>query len=296
MDARAPSEPPDPALALVDLHETAFACLRAIRRIALQKRLHVCHEVTMPAPMIAADERRIVDSLVELLMIAVRAAPEDGHVGISIETPANDVLDDVVVLTVWTSGCVGRDEGAALARAQRLVEGMGGCLHVSREADGPTRFVTAIRSRSREPLQGAREATGAARVLVVEDDEANVVTLLDYLTAHGFEVSVAEDGLHGLALARRTLPDAIIMDVNLPGLSGLDAMRAIRRDPSRAVRETPIFALTARALPDDREQCLAAGADEYWSKPATLRLLVAAIEQRVRGRREEPRASNAETW
>jgi two-component system cell cycle response regulator DivK len=104
------------------------------------------------------------------------------------------------------------------------------------------------------------------RVLYVEDNEDNVYLLtlnLDLLG--GYELLVATDGIEGIATASAEKPDLILMDLNLPGMDGWEATRRLKADP--ATRNIPIIALTAHAMAGDREKALAAGCDEFDTKP-----------------------------
>lgn len=114
-------------------------------------------------------------------------------------------------------------------------------------------------------------------VLLVEDHPGNTRTLVDYLSAKGFEVAVACDGKEALARCDEFAPAAILMDVQMPQMDGLSVTRVLRADPRFA--DTPIIALTALAMPGDRERCLAAGMTEYIAKPAKLGAIVAALER-----------------
>jgi Response regulators consisting of a CheY-like receiver domain and a winged-helix DNA-binding domain len=113
-------------------------------------------------------------------------------------------------------------------------------------------------------------------ILLAEDKAANIMTIGDYLENYGFEVVVAHDGLEAIEKAEAIKPDLILMDIQMPVLDGLEAMAHLRRDP--AFKSTPIIALTALAMPGDRERCLEAGANEYMSKPVSLKMLRQTIE------------------
>ena len=115
-----------------------------------------------------------------------------------------------------------------------------------------------------------------ARILLVEDNEMNRDMLARRLARKGYEVAVAVDGEEGVALARASLPDLILMDMSLPVLDGWEATRQIKAD--EATRGTPVIALTAHAMAGDKERALEAGCDDYDTKPIELPGLLAKIE------------------
>ncbi|MCX5766382.1 MAG: response regulator [Gemmatimonadetes bacterium] len=112
-------------------------------------------------------------------------------------------------------------------------------------------------------------------VLLVDDHEGNISTFLDYLEAKGLHVIVARDGIEALSRCHETPPALILMDVQMPRLDGLSVTRELRKEPAFA--DTPIIALTALAMPGDRERCMEAGVNEYFAKPASLKAVHAAI-------------------
>lgn len=112
----------------------------------------------------------------------------------------------------------------------------------------------------------------SARVLLVEDNEANADMLSRRLSRQGFEVLLAGDGLQALDLAGRERPDLILMDISLPKIDGWESTRRLKADPSTA--GIPVVALTAHAMVADREKCLEAGCDEFETKPIDLKRLL----------------------
>lgn len=116
--------------------------------------------------------------------------------------------------------------------------------------------------------------------MLAEDNEAGITSVADYLAFKNFRVLVARTGTECLQLAAAEHPDLILMDIQLPELDGLAAMKHLRQMAD--VAHTPIIALTAFAMLGDRERCLASGADAYLSKPLSLRELVRSIEQVLR--------------
>ena len=115
------------------------------------------------------------------------------------------------------------------------------------------------------------------RILVVEDNENNRCLLWDILTFHGYEVSLADDGKEGVALARELMPDLILMDIQMPGMDGMTANGILKGDP--ATSGLKIIALTSFAMQGDREKFLAAGFDGYLSKPVDTRELPVLVKQ-----------------
>ena len=115
-----------------------------------------------------------------------------------------------------------------------------------------------------------------AKILLVEDNEMNRDMLARRLRRRGHEVLVAVDGAEGLELARREAPTLILMDMTLPVLDGWEATRRLKADP--ATGSIPIIALTAHAMAGDRERALAAGCDDYDTKPVELPRLLAKID------------------
>ena len=118
-----------------------------------------------------------------------------------------------------------------------------------------------------------------ARILLVEDNEMNRDMLSRRLQRRGFEVLLAVDGAEGIDKARSERPDLILMDMSLPVKDGYEASRELKDDPVTSA--IPIIALTAHAMVGDREKCLAAGCDDYDSKPVDLPRLLSKIDARL---------------
>jgi CheY-like chemotaxis protein len=114
-----------------------------------------------------------------------------------------------------------------------------------------------------------------ARILLVEDNEANRDSLSRHLQRQGYEVIPAADGREGVAAARSAAPDLILMDMSLPLLDGWEATRQLKAAPE--TRHIPILALTAHAMAGDRVKALEAGCDDYDTKPIDLELLLTKV-------------------
>jgi two-component system cell cycle response regulator DivK len=122
-----------------------------------------------------------------------------------------------------------------------------------------------------------------ARILLVEDNDKNLKLVRHVLQFAGFEVLEAQTGEEGVAVAKTTLPDLVLMDLQLPGIDGTEALRRLRAYPTTA--ELPVVAVTAFAMKDDGERIQRAGFDGYITKPLNIR----SLPDQVRGylRREE---------
>ena len=115
-----------------------------------------------------------------------------------------------------------------------------------------------------------------AKILLVEDNELNRDMLSRRLQKKGYEVAIAIDGAQGVQMARTESPDLILMDMSLPEIDGWEATRQIKNaDETRTI---PIIALTAHAMAGDREKAMAAGADDYDTKPIELPRLLEKIQ------------------
>jgi CheY-like chemotaxis protein len=138
------------------------------------------------------------------------------------------------------------------------------------------------------------ESSVRAQVLVAEDNPVNELLAVTLLRRWGHEVTVASDGAQAVLQHAHGHFDLVLMDVHMPGLSGLEAthrMRALERDSGRA--RTPIIALTASAMEGDRRLCLDAGMDDYLSKPLRARELLHALERHLSRRHLEQGRSAA---
>ncbi|PSR17988.1 hypothetical protein C8255_09700 [filamentous cyanobacterium CCP3] len=114
-------------------------------------------------------------------------------------------------------------------------------------------------------------------ILLAEDNDMNVATISSFLTASGYRLIYAKNGQEAVELTQTQAPDLILMDIQMPGMDGLQAMQLIRSDARFAT--LPIIALTALAMPGDRDRCLEAGADQYLPKPVKMKELKALIQR-----------------
>lgn len=122
------------------------------------------------------------------------------------------------------------------------------------------------------------------RILYVEDNEDNVFMLTRRLAKRGYEVEVAGDGAAGVARTAELMPDLVIMDLSLPVMDGWEATRRIKADPATA--SIPVLGFSAHAMTGDREKAMAAGCDDFDTKPVEFKRLLGKIEALLGGAAE----------
>lgn len=203
--------------------------------------------------------------------------------------------------------------GLGLVLVQRMTELHGGSISVESDVGQGSRFtislpwntIAASQVLHRElsgktqkdkdllsasSTQPSTELLSTPNILLVEDSEANITTLSDYLPSKGYRVTIARNGTEAITQVNEKKPDLILMDMQMPDMDGLETTRRIRAIPE--FKSIPIIALTALAMLGDREQCLAAGANDYLSKPVSLKRLVSTIEVHLEEKHTVKRAKN----
>ena len=300
---------------IISVKDVCESSLNFVRELAIKKSITLDFWNRQEVSTMFADPQRLKQILINLLNNAVKFTPEKGNV--SLEVDLNDERDQIQFVITDNGIGIATDDlkklfspfmqvdsslarqyqgtGLGLTIAYKLTELQGGSVHVESAVGEGSRFMvslpwdqthTVIRKTSQieknvEPAQESRHILSPlVKVLLADDHEINTMMLGDYLQSHGYEVTTARNGLEAIARAEDTQPNIIIMDIQMPEMDGLEAIQHLRAD--QRFISTPIIALTALAMSGDRERCLEAGANEYMSKPVSLKALAGKIGELVR--------------
>ena len=293
----------------VDIHSVCQASLRMIKQLAQKKNQEVSLEIDEGLGLMWADERRLKQMIVNLLGNAVKFTPENGRLGLEVH---GDEEANKISFTVWDKGIGIKEEdlarlfqpfvqldsglarettgtGLGLALVAQMARLHGGSIITASEPENGSRFTIVLPWEPALAMDAAArmKITGKFRaikldeknkpiILLVEDTKEVTMMIKDYLELTGYKVVTAQDGVDAIVQAKLVRPDLILMDIQMPRMDGFEATRKLRSEPD--FRYTPIIALTALAMPNDRQRCLEAGMDEYITKPVNLKALVKIIQ------------------
>lgn len=297
----------------ISIQHLCRSTLSLVREMAHKKEINLDLDFPRQLPIIQADEQRLRQALLNLLSNAIKFTPKQGKVSLSVEW-VNDnseiafsVIDTGVGIAeenlpklfdpfVQVQTQLNRElkgTGLGLSLVKRLANLHGGDVTVTSTVGEGSHFRITIPykpSPGTEPtfeMSTENPAWGEdselnrplPKILIADDDEANLLTTCSYLEAKGYPLVVAKNGHDAIAQTLQEQPDIILMDIQMPELDGLEAIRQLRAEPYAI--KTPIIALTAFAMSGDEEKCLNAGADQYFAKPVRLRELVNAINKTI---------------
>ncbi|MDK1030050.1 MAG: PAS domain-containing protein, partial [Anaerolineae bacterium] len=307
--ARIEAEQIVPEVNKVDIHQVCKTSTRMIKQMAHNKGQEVTIKIDDKIELIWADERRLKQMIVNLLSNAVKFTPQGGKLGIKVdvEQATNNIL-----ITVWDNGIgisnkdqkrlfkpfvqldssLSREStgsGLGLALVSQMARLYGGRLAVDSAPDKGSRFTITLPWKPAQqsspkatvktkevPTAPVQSDRNGQTILIVEDTDEIVMMIKDYLELIGYHIFVAKNGVDGIKKTRQIHPDLILMDVMMSGMDGLEATRKIRSEA--AIADIPIIGMTALAMPEDRDRCLAAGMNDYLSKPINLNKLASIID------------------
>ncbi len=298
-------------LNIMDVHvaQLCESSMRMIKELAQKKGLSLSSSIDPQVITIKGDDRRLKQTLVNLLSNAVKFTPTGNEIGLELHGHP-ETLE--VTFIVWDHGIGISTEdtdrlfkpfvqldsslsreyagtGLGLALVAQMVRLHGGNVSVESELGKGSRFIVTLPWAVEEQNPQAQvisedlgsgirsDQKRSGRVLIVEDTHTVASLMQEYLENKGYEVYVAHNGLEGVTLAKKKLPDLILMDVMMPVMDGMEATRQIRTDPS--LEKIPVIALTALAMPGDRERCFAAGMSDYLSKPIQFKELLKVMDK-----------------
>ena len=269
-------------LARFDLPAAIGGALILVRERATRHGLALDVAVDDRLGEFVGDERKVKQVLLNLLSNAVKFTPEGGRVAVRA-APADGARGDRGVRHRHRHRA--RGPGGDLRGVPPGRHGLRAASARAPASGSPWRggssSCTAAGSGSRARSARARpspshlpgEAMAGELILIVEDNEKNRKLVRDVLQFKGYRTLEAETAEDGVRLARESRPALILMDIQLPGMNGIEALGHLRADPS--TRDIPVIAVTASAMMQDRQQILAAGFDGYQAKPINVREFIA---------------------
>jgi len=283
----------------VSLAEVMQECETMIEPQADKRGISVSFPALSVPIFVKADRRRLKQVLINLLSNAIKYNSPRGTVAVTCELLTPEQIRICVEDTgaglsaekidqlfqpfnrLGQESATEQGTGIGLVMTKRLVELMGGLIGVKSQVGKGSNFWLELNVTNAEKLYvgrvdvytGAAPALGVgsqiATLLYVEDNPANLMLVEDLIARRpDIRLLSAGDGISGVAIARSALPDVILMDINLPGISGIEAMRILAADVTTA--RIPVVALSANAMPSDIEKGLEAGFFRYLTKPIKI--------------------------
>ena len=295
------------------LADVCQASLQMVKGMTQHKKQNLHYSPAVDPVMIDADARRLKQILVNLLSNAVKFTPPNGELGLEVQA---DETEQVIRLIVWDKGIGIKTEdlyklfkpfvqidsslareyagsGLGLSLVQRLTEMHNGSIAVESVTGQGSRFIVTLPWAYQravpapvpshfEPGSGLPSENSHPPLIMLADDHELVLQVIaEFLEVNHYRVIKVRNGYELLERVEEIHPDILLVDIQMPGMDGLETIRRVRSHADPLVTSIPVVAVTALAMPGDREHCLKAGANEYMSKPIRLRELMATIQKLI---------------
>ena len=292
----------------ISLSEVMLECATMIEPQALRREVRVAFPPVGVPYTVMGDRMRIKQVLINLLSNAIKynktggavvvdcTASSPERIRVSVRDDGEGLSAEQLSRLFQPFNRLGQEAnaeegtGIGLVVCKRLVELMGGVIGVeSTVGKGSVFWFDLVQTAERRPAQDPAEPAAPARepapgdgqrhtLLYIEDNPANLMLVEDLIARRpGIRLLSARDGVRGIEIARASRPDVILMDINLPGISGIDAMRVLAGDPATA--HIPVIALSANANPRDIARGLQSGFRRYLTKPIKVTEFMEALDE-----------------
>ncbi len=296
---------------VVNVRSLCYNSTDLVEQIASTKNIKLSTKIVTDIENIWVDERRIRQVLINLLSNAVKFTPIGGQVSLVVTDVQGEILFSVIDTGIGIEeknlvnifqpfmqidSSLNRQHagtGLGLALVEKIVNqhqgnitvnstiGKGSCftVHLPYYPLSVLNYPNNQLLKNHTSITGHHITTTCGRsplILLADDHEGNRQTMEDYLMNKGYQIVLANNGEEAIALTQMHRPDIILMDIQMPKLTGLEAISLIRADEN--ISHIPIIAITALALPGDADRCLKAGANMYLTKPVRFQILLETIE------------------
>lgn len=291
-------------LGLVSIDLVCQASICIVKEAASKKQIRVFTSSDNVATTLQADERRLKQILVNLLINAVKFTPNGGQVGLEI---ASEIEKQKVRFTVWDTGIgISKENlsqlfqpfvqldsslarqhsgtGLGLVLVKRMVELLGGSISVESEVDKGSRFTVLLPWNSNKPslpsgemaIDSILEKITVKQALIIEDNPTHSEQIARYLTAIGAEVNIYPQGKDIVDIASKSQPDVILLDIELPDISGWDVLKGLKSQP--LTKEIPVVIIS---VIDEQEYGMSLGAANFLVKPVSRLQVLNSIKKAI---------------